>query len=97
MKIGLFYRLYNNVGYTVGNFVLRQNPLSNVLFNFCTSKPLYFVQNLSFLSVANQHVDKSLATLLLTSGFRRYIAEYTVLSQILDVIQSDVALYSQVH
>ena len=53
-------------------------PNSNVLFNFYTSKTLYFVQNVSFVSDVNQYVDQSLATLLLTSGFRRYIAGYTV-------------------
>ena len=52
-------------------------PHSNVLFNFYTSKTS-FVQNLSFSSDVNHYVDQSLATLLLTSGFRRYIAEYTV-------------------
>ena len=99
------------VGYTVGNFVLRRRvsgavkydfrpyirrytspnekfeygyPHSNVLLNFYISKTLYFVQNVSFVSDVNYYVDQSLATLLLTSGFRRYI-------------QSDVALYSQVH
>ena len=51
-------------------------PHSNVLFNFYTSKPLYFVQNVSFVSDVNQYIDQSLATLLLTSGFRRYIAGY---------------------
>ena len=51
---------------------------SNVLFNFYTSKTLYFVQNLSFVSDVNHYVGQSLATLLLTSGFRRYIAGYTV-------------------
>ena len=56
------------VGYTVGNFV----------FNFYTSKALNFVQNVSFLSDVNHSVDQSLATLLLTSGFRWYIAGYTV-------------------
>ena len=53
-------------------------PNSNVLFNFYTSKTLYFVQNVSFVSDVNHYVDQSLATLLLTSGFRPYIAGYTV-------------------
>ena len=53
-------------------------PHSNVLFNFYTSKTFYFVQNVSFVSAVNHYVDQSLATLLLTSGFRRYIAGYTV-------------------
>ena len=53
-------------------------PHSNVLFNFYTSKTLYFVQNVSFISDVNHYVDQSLATLLLTSGFRRYIPGYTV-------------------
>ena len=54
------------------------HPYSNGLFNFYTSKTLYFVQNVSFVSDVNHCVDQSLATLLLTSGFRRYIAGYTV-------------------
>ena len=53
-------------------------PHSSVLFNFYTSKTLYFVHNVSFVSDVNHYVDQSLATLLLTSGFRRYIAGYTV-------------------
>ena len=53
-------------------------PHSNVLFNFNTWKTLYFVQNVSFVSDVNHYVDQSSATLLLTSGFRRYIAGYTV-------------------
>ena len=53
-------------------------PILNVLFNFYTSKTLYFVQNVSFVSDVNHYVDQSLATLLLTSGFRRYITGYTV-------------------
>ena len=53
-------------------------PHSNVLFNFYTSKTLYFLQNVSFISDVNHYVDQSFATLLLTSGFRRYIAGYTV-------------------
>ena len=53
-------------------------PHSNVLFNFYTSKTLYFVQNISFVSDVNHYVDQSLVTLLPTSGFRRYIAGYTV-------------------
>ena len=69
-------------------------PHSNVLFTFYTSKTLYFVQNVSFVSDVNRFVDQSLATLLLTSGFRRYISGYTTY-QIIDVIQSDVALYSE--
>ena len=36
------------------------------------------MQNLSFVSYVNHYVDQSLATLLMMSGFRRYIAEYTV-------------------
>ena len=52
-------------------------PHSNVLFNFYTLKTLYFVQNVSFVSDVNHYVDQSLATLLLTSGFRRYSAGYT--------------------
>ena len=44
---------------------------SNVLFNFYTSKTLYFVQNVSFISDINHYVDHSLATLLLTLGFRQ--------------------------
>ena len=51
-------------------------PHSNVLFNIYTSKTLYFVQNVSFVSDVNHYVDQSLATLLLTSGFQRYIAGY---------------------
>ena len=53
-------------------------PHSNALFNFYTSKTLYFVHNVSFVSDVNHYVDQSLATLLLTLGFRRYIAGYTV-------------------
>ena len=53
-------------------------PHSNVLFNIYTSKTLYFVQNIGFVSDVNHYVDQSLATLLLTSDFRRYIAGYTV-------------------
>ena len=53
-------------------------PHSNVHFNFYTSKTFYFVQNVRFVSDLNHYVDQSLATLLLTSGFRRYIAGYTV-------------------
>ena len=53
-------------------------PHSNVLFIFYTSQTLYFVQNVSFVSDVNHDVDQSLATLLLTSAFRRYIAGYTV-------------------
>ena len=53
-------------------------PHSNVLVNFYTSKTLYFVKNVSFVSDINHCVDQSvLATLLLTSGLRRYIAGYT--------------------
>ena len=44
-------------------------PHSVVLFNYFTSKTLYFVQNISFVSDVNHYVDQSLATLLLTSGF----------------------------
>ena len=49
-----------------------------VYFLTSTSETLYFVQNVSFVSDVNHYVDQSLATLLLTSGFRRYIAGYTV-------------------
>ena len=52
-------------------------PILMYLLTF-TSKTLYFVQNVSFVSDVNHYVDQSLATLLLTSGFRRYIAGYTV-------------------
>ena len=51
---------------------------SNVLLNLYTSKTLYFVQNVSFVRDVNHYVDQSLSTLLLTSGFLRYIAGYTV-------------------
>ena len=44
-------------------------PHSNVLFNFYTSKTLYFVQNVSFVSDVNHYVEQSLATLLLMLGF----------------------------
>ena len=54
------------------------HPHSNVLFNFYGLKTLYFVQNVSFVSDVNHYVDQSLATLRMTSGFRRYIAGYTV-------------------
>ena len=60
-------------------------PHSNVLFNLYTSKTLYFVQNVSFVSDVNRYVDQSLATLLLTQD---------ILSQILDVIQSDGTLFT---
>ena len=53
-------------------------PHSNALFNFYTSKTLYFVQNVRFFSDVNHYIDQSLAMLLLTSGFRRYITGYTV-------------------
>ena len=53
-------------------------PHSNVQFNLYTSKTFYFVQNVSFVSDVNHYVDQLLATLLLASGFRRYIAGYTV-------------------
>ena len=53
-------------------------PHSNVIFNFYTSETLYFVQNVSFVSDVNHYIDQSLATLLLTSDFRRYITGYTV-------------------
>ena len=46
-------------------------PHYNVLFNFNTSKTLYFVQNVSLVSALNHYVDQSLATLLLTWDFRR--------------------------
>ena len=54
----------------------------------------------SFVSDVNHYVDQSLGTLLPTSDFRRYIADaisQDILSQVLDVFQSDIALYSQVH
>ena len=53
-------------------------PHSNVFFNFYTSKTICFEQNVSFVSDVNHYVDQSLATMLLTSGFRRYIAGYSV-------------------
>ena len=43
-----------------------------------TSKTLYFVQNVSFISDMNHYVDQLLTTLLMMSGFQRYIAGYTV-------------------
>ena len=49
-------------------------PILMYFFNFYTSKTLYFVQNIGFISDVNHYVYQSLATLLLTSGFRRYIA-----------------------
>ena len=70
-------------------------PILMYFFNFYTSKTLYFVQNVSFVSDVNHYVDQSLATLLLTSVFDGISQD--ILSQILDVIQSDVALYSHVH
>ena len=33
-------------------------PHSNVLFNFYTSKTLYYVQNVSFVSDVNHYVDQ---------------------------------------
>ena len=55
------------------------NMVIHILMYFLNfTKTLYFVQNASCVSEVNHYVDKSLATLLLTSGFRRYIAGYTV-------------------
>ena len=57
------------------------NMVIPILMHFLTfthRKQIYFVQNVSFLSDVNHYVDQSLATLLLTSGFCRYIAGYTV-------------------
>ena len=70
-------RIYDNIPpqMKILNMV---NTILIYFFNFYTSKRLYFVQNVSFVSDVNHYVDQSLATLLLTSGFRRYIAGYTV-------------------
>ena len=55
-------------------------PHSNVLFDFYTSKTLYFVQNVSFVSDVNHYVDQSLATLLLTSGFQYHTYKFLVIA-----------------
>ena len=41
-------------------------PILFVLFNIYTSKTLYFVQNVSFVSDVNHYIDQSLARSLLT-------------------------------
>ena len=69
-------RIYDDIPSPNENFEYGY-PHSNVLFQFYTSKTLYFVQNVSFVSGVKYEVDQSLATLLLTSGFCWYIAGYT--------------------
>ena len=53
-------------------------PHSNVLFNYKHRKIHCFSQNVSVTSDEKHDVNQSQATLLMTLGFRRYIAEYTV-------------------
>ena len=55
-------------------------PHSNVLFNFYTSKTLSFAPNVVFVRDVNHYVDQSLASLLLTSDFLRYISGYKFLT-----------------
>ena len=49
-------------------------PILMYFFNIYTSKPGICLKNISCMS----DVDQSKATLLMTSGFRQYIEEYTV-------------------
>ena len=54
-------------------------PHSNVLFSYKHRKKcIVFLRNVSFTSDEKHDVNQSQATLLMTLGFRRYIAEYTV-------------------
>ena len=52
-------------------------PILMYFLTFTNREHFIFMQNVSFVSDVNHFVDQSLATLLLTSGFRRYIAGYT--------------------
>ena len=63
-------RIYDDIPPQMKNFEYGY-PHSNAIFNFYTPKRLYFVQNASFVSDVNHYVDQLLATLLITSGFRR--------------------------
>ena len=65
-------------------------PHSNALFDIYSSNAQYFAPNVSFMSNAKPHVNQSQATC--SDGLSQ-----NLLTQILDVIQSDVALYSQAH
>ena len=54
-------------------------PHSNVLFSYRHRKnALFFLRNVSVTSDEKHDVNQSQVTLLMTLGFRRYIAEYTV-------------------
>ena len=53
-------------------------PILMYFLTFTHRKHFILRKNVSFVSYVNHFVDQSLATLLLTSGFRRYIAGYTV-------------------
>ena len=71
-------------------------PHSNALFNIYSSKAQYFAPNWSFVS--------NVKTTTTTNHKRRHLGRrcsdgisQNMQTQILDVIQSDVALHSQVH
>ena len=53
-------------------------PHSNVLFNYKHRKNALFFAKRERHQRQKHDVNQSLATLLMTLGFRRYIAEYTV-------------------
>ena len=53
-------------------------PHSNVLFYFYASKQGIYCKTLAAWATWTRYVDQSQMTFLMTSGFLRYIAEYTV-------------------
>ena len=53
-------------------------PILMYFLTFTHRKHFILCITLAFVSDVNHYVGQSLATLLLTSGFRRYIAGYTV-------------------
>ena len=69
-------RIYDDIPPQMKNL----NMVIPILMFFLTftHRKQFFLQNVSFVSDVNNYVDQLLATLLLTSGFRRYIAGYNV-------------------
>ena len=100
------------VRYTVGNFVLRRTyirrytspnykleygyPHSNVLFNIYTSKPGICIKYISCISDLNSQRRPIINNVAHDVGFPAALWR-NILSQISDVIQSDIVLYLQVH
>ena len=71
-------------------------PHSNVLFNFYTSKIHYFAPKESFISNLKPICCPSTSNLTVDYGFQKDILQ-NILLHILDVVQSDIALHSQMH